>query len=85
MHADAAVGAGVVFDPTGVESVVRFELAPVRHRRALEEPACGFLAEHRLFDVVAAVCVAVGVGAFLFDFIEDAEVAFRCWAAGCAD
>ena len=85
MHADAPVGAGMMFDPTGVESVVGFEFAPVRHRSAFEGPTCRFLAEHRLPDAATAVCVAVGVGAFLFDFIENPEIAFGCGAARCAN
>jgi len=39
VHADAAVSAGVVFDPAGVESVVGFEFAPVGHWCALKQPA----------------------------------------------
>ena len=85
MHADAAVGAGVVFDPTGVESVVGFEFAPVRHRGSLEQPSGGFLAQQCLPDVAAVVRVAVGIGAFFLDLVEDAEVATWSGAAGCPD
>ena len=85
MHADAAMSAGVVLDPTRVKSVVGFEFAPVGHWSAFEQPAGGFLAQHGLFDVAAAVRVAVSVGAFLFDLVEDAEAATRCGAAGCSD
>jgi len=68
-----------------VESVVGFEFAPVGHWGSLEQPSGGFLAQHRLFDVVAVVRIAVGVGALLLDLIEDAEVATWSGAAGCTD
>jgi len=85
MHADAAMGAGVVFDPSGMESVVGFEFAPVGHWRALKQPAGRLFAQHGLFDAAAVVCVAVGICAFLFSFIEDAKAATWRGAAGGAD
>jgi hypothetical protein len=72
MHADAAVGARVMFHPAGVEAVGWFELAPVGHGGAFEGPACGRLAR-RLFDLVAIVGVTVGIGAFFLLLVEDAE------------
>lgn len=36
VHADTAVGAGAVFHPAGVKSVVGFKFTPVGHRSAFE-------------------------------------------------
>lgn len=85
MHADAAMGAGMVFDPSGMKSVVGFEFAPVGHWSAFERPAGGFFAQHGLLDVAAVVRVAVRVGAFLFHLVEDAEVAFGSGFGSSAD
>lgn len=71
VHADAAVGAGVVFDPAGMEAVVWFKLTPIRHGSALERPTGGTTAEHRLRHLVAIVCVAMGIGSVGVLLIEN--------------
>ncbi len=76
MHADASVGARLVFDPTGVESVVRFKLAPVWHRRAFEQPTGALFREEGLDDIIAAVGVAVGVCTVFGFLFENREISF---------
>ena len=85
VHSDAAVSARVVFDPSGVESVGWFELAPIGHRSSFERPAGGALCEECLFHLVAVVGVAVGVGAAFRLLVEDPECAGGSGAGRGAD
>lgn len=85
MHADAAVGAGVVADPAGVESVGGFEAAPVGEWRAFEGPAAGDVGGGGFFGLVALVGEAVDGVAAGGRFVGDAEVALWGGGGGRAD
>lgn len=75
MHADAAMGARVVLDPTGVESVIGFEFTPVWHWGTFKQPTSWFFAQHGLSHIAAVVRITMSVGAFFFILVEDTEAA----------
>ena len=73
VESDTAMGAWAIFDPTGMDAIVRFEFAPIRHGCSFEAPSTGFAAEVALFDIAAAVSKSVAVGAVVVIFFENAE------------
>lgn len=83
MHTDATVGARMVFDPAGVEAIVRFEFAPIRHWSSLERVVWWAIAKHGSANVTSLVSVTVGVIAFLGNLVENREIASWSGCSGC--
>ncbi len=79
MHANAAMGAGTVLHPAGMESIVCLELTPVGHGGAFEAPAGGLVAQVALTHLIAVVGEAVAVGPVFVYFPEYAKMPFGSW------
>ena len=79
MHANAAMGTGSIFDPAGVETVIGFELTPVRHRGTPEFPTAGETRQIGALDRVPLVRKSVGICTVVAVLVEDLVRSLGSW------
>lgn len=77
VHPDAPVSRRLVFHPARMESVIRLEFAPIRHRSASEGPANRTRIQHRAHRLTVLEGKSMRVRTFFVNLVEYSEITHR--------